>query len=185
MSDKLGAAVSVLHLLSGCYAEVHISWESFRASLRTSPACNSSKARVRLSATIFCWAFNSGCIVVIISSIFQLLTIFTSLLSSRTLQPPFNSHSTTIQGVLPDLLAKTHSLLSNSFLLDLRSSLLHPALLPQGEYFFYCFTCILNVPQKVQKMQKILFSDDSRYHDCFVASNKGLFFLDELLRASS
>lgn len=52
-----------------------------------------------------------------------LLTFFTSLLSSRTLQPPFNSHSTTIQGVLPDLLAKTHSLLSNSFLLDLQSSL--------------------------------------------------------------
>jgi len=52
-----------------------------------------------------------------------LLTFFTSLLSSRTLQSPFNPHSTTIQGVLPDLLAKTHSLLSNSFLLDLRSSL--------------------------------------------------------------
>lgn len=37
---------------------------------------------------------------------------------------------------------------------------------------YHCLTCILNVPQKLQKMQKVLFSDDSRYHDCFVASNK-------------
>ena len=29
MSDETGNGVSVLHSVSGCYAEVHISWENY------------------------------------------------------------------------------------------------------------------------------------------------------------
>ena len=42
MSDEVEAAVFVLHCVSGCYAEVHISWEIFEGSAYEATSNNSN-----------------------------------------------------------------------------------------------------------------------------------------------